>query len=115
MSAQSHTPPDNELKLSILASDSQYGESCRTFVFRKENHTLGNCLRTMLLLNPQVRLAGYTMPHPSEEVMHLRIQTEEGYPAQSALRQAFVDLKAHSLQLKKKFESAVQEFQSSPS
>ena len=30
------------------------GECCRTFIFRKENHTLGNCLRTMLLQNPQV-------------------------------------------------------------
>ena len=27
---------------------------CRTYVFKKENHTLGNALRSMLLTNPQV-------------------------------------------------------------
>ena len=30
----------------------------------------------------QVVFAGYTIPHPSEDIMHLRIQTLEGYPAQ---------------------------------
>ena len=28
---------------------------CRTYVFKKENHTLGNALRSMLLTNPQVK------------------------------------------------------------
>eukprot|EP00088_Acartia_fossae_P040051 TRINITY_DN41694_c0_g1_i1.p1 TRINITY_DN41694_c0_g1~~TRINITY_DN41694_c0_g1_i1.p1 ORF type:complete len:114 (+),score=16.45 TRINITY_DN41694_c0_g1_i1:38-379(+) len=105
-------PPDSDgNRLSVLAGDKSCGEECRTFIFRKENHTLGNCLRTMLLKNPQVMFAGYTIPHPSEEVMHLRIQTVEGYPAQAALRKAFVDLKTHASQLKTKFISAVDEFE----
>ena len=33
----------------------------------------------------QVVFAGYTIPHPSEEIMHLRIQTMDGYPAQVLL------------------------------
>eukprot|EP00088_Acartia_fossae_P066027 TRINITY_DN815_c0_g1_i4.p1 TRINITY_DN815_c0_g1~~TRINITY_DN815_c0_g1_i4.p1 ORF type:complete len:116 (-),score=13.37 TRINITY_DN815_c0_g1_i4:112-459(-) len=106
-------PPDKDggNRLSVLEGDTSSGEECRTYVFRKENHTLGNCLRTMLLKNPQVQFAGYTIPHPSEDVMHLRIQTVEGYPAQSALRKAFVDLKTHASQLKTKFVTAVDNFE----
>ncbi|XP_023333686.1 probable DNA-directed RNA polymerases I and III subunit RPAC2 [Eurytemora carolleeae] len=103
------TPPETEHKLSVLEGDSKSGDSCRTFVFRKESHTLGNCLRVTLLQNPQVVFAGYTIPHPSEEIMHLRIQTMDGYPAQTALRKAFVDVKANALQLKKDFGLAVQQ------
>jgi len=67
-------PQGEEQRLHVLEGDSSSGETCRTYVFHKENHTMGNCLRTMLLKNPQVEFAGYTIPHPSEEVMHLRIQ-----------------------------------------
>ena len=91
---------------------------CRTYVFKKENHTLGNALRSMLLTNPQVLkkafwslcfscasiwqpvclslqvywnqvlFAGYTIPHPAEDQMHLRIQTAPDYLAQTALKWA---------------------------
>ena len=75
-------------------------------MFKKENHTLGNALRSMLLTNPQVKnnqgfkaclikkqtkkkqvlFAGYTIPHPAEDQMHLRIQTAPDYLAQTALK-----------------------------
>ena len=57
----------------------------------QENHTLGNALRHVLLMNPRVMFAGYSMPHPFEDQMHLRIQTAEDYPAQEALKQALQD------------------------
>ncbi len=46
-----------------------------TFVFGKEDHTLGNLLRMQLLRDPSVRYAGYRMPHPLVFDCHVRIET----------------------------------------
>jgi len=46
-----------------------------TFYFRDEDHTLGNSLRYVLSLTPHVSFVGYTVPHPSNPIMNLRIQT----------------------------------------
>ena len=77
----------------------------------------------------QVLFAGYTIPHPAEDQMHLRIQTAPDYLAQTALkweqlawcvfvlkllemyfcfffRKALVDLRALTVLTKAKFEEA---------
>lgn len=48
-----------------------------SFQIEKEDHTLGNALRFFIMKNPDVEFCGYTIPHPSETKMHLRIQTWE--------------------------------------
>ncbi|KAL2382939.1 RNA polymerase subunit AC19 [Blastomyces dermatitidis] len=50
-------------------------ETAASFQFDKEDHTLGNALRYVIMKNPEVEFCGYTMPHPSEAKMNLRIQT----------------------------------------
>ena len=106
------TPPEvaAEKRLVVLAGDREAGDTCRTFIFHKENHTLGNALRHVLLQNPRVMFAGYSIPHPAEDQMHLRIQTVEDYPAQEALKQALVDLKSLATISKQKFLDAVTEY-----
>jgi DNA-directed RNA polymerase I and III subunit RPAC2 len=47
----------------------------RTFVIGDEDHTLGNALRHVLMNDPRVEFSGYCVPHPSEPVVHLRVQT----------------------------------------
>ncbi|CAD0042562.1 unnamed protein product [Aureobasidium pullulans] len=42
---------------------------------RVEDHTLGNALRYIIMKNPDVEFCGYSIPHPSEAKMNLRIQT----------------------------------------
>ncbi|EED90284.1 small RNA polymerase, partial [Thalassiosira pseudonana CCMP1335] len=49
----------------------------RTFVLGDEDHTLGNALRHVLINDARVDFAGYCVPHPSEPVVHLRVQTNE--------------------------------------
>merc|ERR1719483_139517 len=66
----------------------------------------------MLLLNPRVLFVGYTIPHPAEDQMHLRIQTVEDYPAQTALKTALVDLKSMTNLTKSKFQEEIKRFQS---
>ena len=109
---QTVTPPEvaSEKRLVVLAGDREAGDTCRTFIFHKENHTLGNALRHVLLQNPRVMFAGYSIPHPAEDQMHIRIQTEEDYPAQQALKQALKDLKSLALISKQKFKDAANDF-----
>lgn len=49
--------------------------SSRTYAIGDEDHTLGNALRHVLMQNQKVEFAGYSVPHPSEPVVHIRVQT----------------------------------------
>eukprot|EP00965_Chrysotila_dentata_P210177 6185749-Pleurochrysis_carterae.AAC.5 len=55
--------------------------SC-TFTLHNEDHTIGNTLRYILNKSPEVSFVGYSVPHPSEPKMNLRVQTV-GPPATS--------------------------------
>jgi DNA-directed RNA polymerase I and III subunit RPAC2 len=60
--------PEQTLKIS--------GEpTSTTFTFVGEGHTLGNALRYALLFSPDTSFCGYSVPHPSEVSMNLRLQT----------------------------------------
>ncbi|KXT01412.1 hypothetical protein AC578_9512 [Pseudocercospora eumusae] len=63
-----------------------------SFAFEKEDHTLGNALRYMIMKNPDVEFCGYSIPHPSEAVMNLRIQTWDGVSVFDVLRKGLEDL-----------------------
>ncbi|BDD61823.1 RNA polymerase subunit AC19 [Monascus purpureus] len=67
-------------------------ETAASFQFEGEGHTLGNALRYAIMKNPAVELCGYTIPHPSETKMNLRIQTYENTTAIEALEKGFDDL-----------------------
>jgi len=46
-----------------------------SFQIENEDHTLGNALRYIIMRNPEVEFCGYSIPHPSEAKMNIRIQT----------------------------------------
>jgi len=46
-----------------------------TFAVEGEDHALANALRFFLNKDPRVSFAGYSMPHPTEEVVNVRVQT----------------------------------------
>ncbi|KAM3137471.1 hypothetical protein pb186bvf_010444 [Paramecium bursaria] len=48
-----------------------------TFVFTDEDHTLGNSLRFILSNHPEIDFIGYSLPHPSDNKMNVRVQTKE--------------------------------------
>eukprot|EP00939_MAST-03C_sp_MAST-3C-sp1_P000554 g554.t1 len=52
-------------------------KNVRTFIFKDEDHTLGNSLRYILMRDPAVDFCGYTVPHPMEPFMNLRLQTKK--------------------------------------
>ena len=63
-------------------------ESECTFSLANEDHTLGNALRYSLNRNADVVFAGYSVPHPSEESVNVRVQTSGRVTATQALRDA---------------------------
>ncbi|KAJ1972812.1 RNA polymerase subunit AC19 [Dimargaris xerosporica] len=63
-----------------------------TFAIHKEDHTLGNALRHCIMQNPDVEFCGYSVPHPSLQKIHLRIQTSTNTTALDALNKGLSDL-----------------------
>jgi len=93
----------------LVMVNSGAGINCRTFVFKNEGHTLGNALRSVIMQNPQVTFCGYSLPHPAEDQMHLRIQTVEDVDAQDALLKGLNDLKKMTLHTKEVFQKSVED------
>ncbi|KFH48144.1 DNA-directed RNA polymerases I and III subunit-like protein [Hapsidospora chrysogenum ATCC 11550] len=66
-------------------------DTAASFEFTNEGHTVGNALRYIIMKNPDVEFCAYSIPHPSEPKMNIRIQTYEGN-AVDALKKGLVDL-----------------------
>jgi DNA-directed RNA polymerase II subunit RPB11 len=62
------------------------------FTFQKEDHTLGNLLRTALLQNEHVLFCAYKVPHPLFPKFELRVQTDDEATPKDALLAACQNL-----------------------
>lgn len=62
--------------------------SSRTFCLGDEDHTLGNTLRHVLINDKEVQFAGYSVPHPSEPVVQIRVQASPEKDAVDRLQTA---------------------------
>lgn len=60
--------------LQVVDEGETIDSKCATFIIKNEDHTLGNLLRYVVTRYSDVEFCGYSMPHPSEAKMHLRIQ-----------------------------------------
>ncbi|KAI9830963.1 MAG: RNA polymerase subunit AC19 [Phylliscum demangeonii] len=67
-------------------------DTAASFEVEGEDHTLGNSLRWIIMKNPAVEFTGYSIPHPSEAKMNIRIQTYDGTTAVEALEKGLDDL-----------------------
>ena len=67
-------------------------ENTATFIILLEDHTLGNIVKMMLLRNPKVRYVAYRKPHPLENKIEIRIQTNGEITPTNALNEALVNL-----------------------
>ncbi|POS83647.1 hypothetical protein EPUL_001790 [Erysiphe pulchra] len=98
---------DTEQQIRILAGSS---ETAASFEFKNEDHTLANALRYIIMKNPDVEFCGYSMPHPSENIVNIRIQTYEGTTAIQVLEKGFDDLMDLCDIVAEKFVEARQDF-----
>ncbi|KAF8609752.1 RBP11-like subunits of RNA polymerase [Ceratobasidium sp. AG-I] len=67
-------------------------KSAATYCIINETHTIGNTLRWMLMKNPKVEFCGYSVPHPSENKIHIRIQMYDEEDSLEALITALDNL-----------------------
>ncbi|XP_059094435.1 probable DNA-directed RNA polymerases I and III subunit RPAC2 [Tigriopus californicus] len=76
-----------------------------------ESHTLGNALKNVILQNPAVTFCGYSIPHPAEDQMFLRIQTVDDVPAQDVLKKGLQDLKIICGMTRQTFNQEMKKFE----
>ena len=58
---------------------------CDSIVIQDQDHTLGNCLRYQLLQDKRIVFAGYKKPHPLEEKIEIKVQTNGEIPPPDAI------------------------------
>lgn len=78
-----------------------------TLVVKDEDHTLGNALRYSCSQSPAVGFAGYTVPHPSEPFVHIRVQSSDGSDALERIGGGIDSLEGLCGSIKDKFNEAL--------
>lgn len=81
-----------------------------TFAMTGEDHTLGNALRSILAGRMDVEFVGYSIPHPTQNEMNLRLQTHDR-PAVEVLGEGLDDLIGVCEHLKKTWKRSVHDVQ----
>ncbi|CAI6333950.1 unnamed protein product [Periconia digitata] len=94
-------------RIRVLAGST---ENAASFQFDGEDHTLGNALRYVIMKNPDVEFCGYSIPHPSENKMNLRIQTYDNVNVYTVLEKGLGDLMDMCDVVSEKFVIARDEF-----
>ncbi|PKI32272.1 DNA-directed RNA polymerases I and III subunit RPAC2 [Punica granatum] len=84
-----------------------------TFSLTEEDHTLANALRFTLNQDPRALFCGYSIPHPSEARVNVRVQTT-GEPAREVLKDACQDLMLMCQTVRSTFDKAVADFKKNP-
>ena len=87
----------------------QYDEgnpSSGSLLFTNETHTMGNAIRQTIISNENVNFCGYTVPHPAENKMALRVQADDGYKIIDIVNLGIDNVKQWSLNTKSTFEEA---------
>lgn len=90
-----------------LYTTAVHSETSKTFVFVDEDHTLGNALRYTMMRDPSTTFCGYTVPHPSENKLHIRVQTK-AKSAEDTLLKGATDLSSMCDTILSRFDGAVQ-------
>eukprot|EP01028_Stygiella_incarcerata_P013429 TRINITY_DN82302_c0_g1_i1.p2 TRINITY_DN82302_c0_g1~~TRINITY_DN82302_c0_g1_i1.p2 ORF type:complete len:117 (-),score=34.35 TRINITY_DN82302_c0_g1_i1:87-437(-) len=79
---------DAEKDTKLEYEDDQAVSNAGTFKLLKEDHTLGNLLRSALLKDPGVIFAGYKQRHPLEPFIEIKVRTKPDYDPKRAFERA---------------------------
>ena len=92
-------------QLSIKRSD----KINATYSFTNEDHTLGNLLRSTLVKSNKVEFCAYSVPHPSEPLMNVRLQVHESTDTNTVLKHGLKRIVKECDVLTEKFKEALVE------
>lgn len=79
-----------------------------SFIHAGEDHTFGNTIRYILATQHSTDFVGYSIPHPSEHVIHLRLQTKPTSTVRAAMSGACTVLEELCDVMMERFEGAVE-------
>ncbi len=89
-------------------------EFSRTYIFGNEDHTLGNSLKHVLLQQLETDFCGYSVPHPYEPKIHLRLQSRK-VPADKILHTGLSHIVSACNIVDEEFDKAVNKYYKSSS
>ena len=81
-----------------------------TFILGDEDHTLGNALRHVLMQTAGTDFCGYSVPHPSEPYVHLRLQTDGQETASGMLKYGLTELASACTLIDDALDKALEDF-----
>ena len=76
-----------------------------------ENHTMGNALRYIVSRDQDTNFCGYSIPHPNEPEMKIRLQTNNEVPASTVMKKGLDNLNAISQHVQKSFAAALRDLE----
>ena len=76
----------------VIVTNIEKIDNTALFTINKEDHTFGNAVKMMLLRNPKVRYVAYRKPHPLENKIEIKIQTNGEITPLKAFREALKNL-----------------------
>jgi DNA-directed RNA polymerase I and III subunit RPAC2 len=68
---------------------------------------MGNTLRQTISANPVVDFCGYSVPHPAENKMRIRIQAKKGENIIDIMKQGLDDLTQWCFNVERAFDEAM--------
>eukprot|EP01061_Rhynchopus_euleeides_P007906 TRINITY_DN16970_c1_g1_i2.p1 TRINITY_DN16970_c1_g1~~TRINITY_DN16970_c1_g1_i2.p1 ORF type:complete len:162 (+),score=64.35 TRINITY_DN16970_c1_g1_i2:58-486(+) len=80
------------------------------FTVIKEDHTLGNMIRTQLHTNNKVRFSGYKPDHPTTHQFFLKVQTEPEITPACAVSKGLRELLFNVRAFGQKFDDSLEKF-----
>jgi len=72
--------------------DNKSEQTIATFFLEREDHTLGNLLRSQLLADADVVFAGYRIPHPLSPMVEIRVMTRDQKSPKAVFIKALNDI-----------------------
>ena len=95
----------------VTYTDDTKVSNAGTFIFNKEDHTMGNLICQQLLRDKYVRFAGYKVPHLLVHRIELKIQTTTSNKTPTfVLGEAFEDLIEETRILQSEAQSAIEKW-----
>ncbi len=67
-------------------------ENAGKYIIENEDHTLGNIIRSSLLLNKHVMFAGYRIEHPLSNKLYINIRTDATISPKEVLNNSIDEL-----------------------
>eukprot|EP01057_Protomagalhaensia_wolfi_P004716 Protomagalhaensia_wolfi_Nauph_80__4715@NODE_488_length_2443_cov_89_556156_g173_i1_p4_GENE_NODE_488_length_2443_cov_89_556156_g173_i1NODE_488_length_2443_cov_89_556156_g173_i1_p4_ORF_typecomplete_len120_score10_16RNA_pol_L_2/PF13656_6/1_4e22_NODE_488_length_2443_cov_89_556156_g173_i112221581 len=84
--------------------------NCIYVTLQREDHTLGNLIRSQILRDPSAVFAGYRNPHPLEPFIEIRVQSSAKNNPYAITHNALQALNGEVQSLHQQFRVALQKF-----